>query len=260
MRQTDRTTGHPDEADLILHRYGDAVDDAAIAAHLTSCDRCRAEFEQIGSTLDLVASEPVPHRDETFDRQVWDRLRPRLTERPARAAWTAAFRSGWGMAAAVAMMVIAAFLAGRFTRPPGPPQQASGPIPDQVRERILLVAVGDHLERSQMMLVELLNADGGPTVDMTGDRQRAEELITAGRIYGQRAAGAGDTAVAVVLEELERVLLDVAHSPEQLSHAELEAIQKRIKDRGILLKVRLIGSQVREKEKSAAAGGTGKRA
>jgi len=258
MGQQDRRAGHPEEAELILHRYGDAEDAAAIDAHMSSCDRCRVEYEQIGATLELVSGEPVPHRGEEYGRRVWNEIAPRLAGRPTRDASGPRFR--WAMAAAVAVMVIGAFLAGRFTQPTMIPRQAAGGIPEQVRERILLVALGDHLERSQMMLVELLNADGGPNVDMTIDRQRAEELVADGRIYGQRAAGTGDTAVAVVLEELERILLDVAHGPQTLSHAELEAIQKRIQDKGILLKVRLIGSSVRQKEKTATTGGTGRRA
>ena len=260
MSQTQRPAGHPEESDLILHHYGDAEDDAVITAHLTSCDKCRSEFEQIGATLDLVASQPVPHRGDNYGGEVWERLSHQLPERETRVGGPLSVRRRWAMAAAVAMMVISAFLAGRFSRLPDSPQQATGAIPEPVRERILLVAVGDHLERSQMMLVELLNTDGGTTVDMTSDRQRAEELVAAGRIYGQSAAMGGDTAMAAVLKELEAVLLEVAHSPDSLSHAELESIQNRIKDRGILLKIRLIGSQVREKEKTAAAAGTGKRA
>jgi hypothetical protein len=54
--------------------------------------------------------------------------------------------------------VVVAFVAGRWSGAPVP-----APTPDAVAsvapERVLLVAVGDHLDRSQMVLVELLNAD-----------------------------------------------------------------------------------------------------
>ena len=259
MKEMDIPIEHPSEADLILHHYGDAEQSAAITAHLASCDRCRSEHEQIVATLNIVGSEAVPHRGASYGAEVWGRLSGQLPDRTTRPGGVV-FARGWGMAAAVAMMVIAAFLAGRYSSSPGTPRQATGAIPEPVRERVFLAVVGDHLERSLMMLVELLNADGGPMVEMTHDRKRAEELVTAGRIYRQSAAGAGDAAVAAVLEELERILLDVAHSPDELSHSGLESIQQRIRDKGILLKVRLIGSQVRQKEKAAVAATNGRRA
>ncbi|HEY3175285.1 MAG TPA: hypothetical protein VGK94_05930 [Candidatus Polarisedimenticolia bacterium] len=249
---------HPTEDDLVLHHYGETGDDAAIAAHLAACEACRVEYEALARTLAMIGSAREPHRGEEYGARVWRRLEPRLgharaSGAPARAG--AFLPRRWAVAAAVVMMAVAAFLAGRLSRAPVATSAiATREIPEQVRERILLVAVGDHLDRSQMMLVELLNEDGGGTVDITGRRERAGELAAEGRIYRQSATGAGDTALASVLDELERVLLDVAHGPGELTHAELEEIQRRIREKGILLKVRLIGSQVREREKTTAAG------
>ena len=53
--------------------------------------------------------------------------------------------------------------------------------------------------------------------------------------------------MASVLEELERVLVEVAHQPPDASAKEMERIRRRIEDRGILFKVRVIESQVRER-------------
>src|SRR5256886_13088769 len=48
----------------------------------------------------------------------------------------------------------------------------------------------------------------------------------------------GDAALASVLDELERVLLDVAHSPEEVTPAQLDKIRQKIEAQGILFKVR----------------------
>ena len=58
--------------------------------------------------------------------------------------------------AAVAAMLVVAFLAGRFTRPPNPPARIVAITADG-RQRVLLMALGDHLERSEMVLTELAN-------------------------------------------------------------------------------------------------------
>ena len=127
----------------------------------------------------------------------------------------------------------------------------------QLVSRILLVAVGDHLERSQMVLVELANAPRQGTVDISGERLLAEELLGANRLYRQAAATTGDSGMADVLDELERMLVEIAHSPDQASPKELEAIRSRLEAQGILFKIRAFGTQVREREALPGFGGRG---
>jgi hypothetical protein len=113
---------------------------------------------------------------------------------------------------------------------------------------VLLVAVGDHLERSSMVLVELANA-GTPAagrLDISYEQKTAEDLLESNRLYRQTAATNGDVATATLLEELERVLLDIAHSPSEVSARQLEELRKQIEDRGILFKVKIFGSQVEQ--------------
>jgi len=53
-------------------------------------------------------------------------------------------------------LTIAAFVAGRFTKRDNTGDNVANK--EQVRERILVVAVGEHLGHSERMLVELSNA------------------------------------------------------------------------------------------------------
>jgi hypothetical protein len=53
-------------------------------------------------------------------------------------------------------------------------------------------------------------------------------------------------ATAALLEELERVLLEIAHSPSEVSAHQLEELRRQIEDRGILFKVKIFGSQVEQ--------------
>jgi hypothetical protein len=150
----------------------------------------------------------------------------------------------------MAGLVVAAFLAGRYyPKPPQSPQMAAG----QVRERILLVAVGDHLERSQMVLVELVNARPGQALDISSEQERAGDLVAENRLYRQTAARTGDASVAGVLDELEPVLLEIANGPARLTPDEVDKLRRRIEGDGILFKVRVVGSTVRHREERAAA-------
>lgn len=158
----------------------------------------------------------------------------------------------------MAAVVVAAFVAGRYWPRPqnSAPRVETAAISAPVRERILLVAVGDHLDRSQMLLLELENAEApkgaaAGMVDISAQQQRAGDLVAANRLYRQSATRSGDTNLSAVLDDLEPMLIQIAHSPSQISSAQLEDIQKRIASRGILFKVRVVGTEVREREKTA---------
>src|SRR5262249_12992182 len=149
---------------------------------------------------------------------------------------------------AVAALVIVAFVAGRMTTRHVTPD-ATIADSGNVRERILVMAVGEHLGRSEMVLVELSNAGpvgGGNTnaKHSRADHPRANARRHKTRLYRQTALEQGDTALAGVLDELERVLLDVAHSPQQVSVAQFETIRQRIEAKGILFKVRVVGQEL----------------
>jgi len=54
--------------------------------------------------------------------------------------------------------------------------------------------------------------------------------------------------LGTLLDELERTLLDIAHSPSQLEGPELKRIQQRIEARGLIFKVRVVESKVRREQ------------
>jgi hypothetical protein len=173
---------------------------------------------------------------------VWARIEPKLNDRP-RFDWLWGWRR-WAAAAAMAALVVVAFVAGRFWPAQQPGTMAGQPIPAQTRERVLMVALGDHLDRSQMVLLELVNARTADEVDIADEQQRADDLVAANRLYRQTAVGAGEAGLASVLEDLERALLDVARSPSRLSSQEFEELRRRIEAQGIVFKVRVIDSEL----------------
>ncbi len=89
-------------------------------------------------------------------------------------------------------------------------------------------------------------------MNISAEQRRAEDLLQENRLYRQTALQEGDTGLASVLDELERVLLDVAHSPEEVTPAQLEAIQKKIEARGILFKVRVVNKELQQRQEAAA--------
>jgi hypothetical protein len=61
------------------------------------------------------------------------------------------------------------------------------------------------------------------------------------------------------LDDLERVLLEIAHSPNEVSSGQLDDLRQQIESRGLLFKVRVMGSQAREQEAAPSAQKNGKK-
>ena len=251
-----KTNEHIPEQELVAYAFGDSAEAVMIAKHLGECAECAAEFKKLQSVLMAVNDEtlPVPERAH-YDEQVWASVKPRLHQPPA-SSWTTWLRpQRLALAGGMLALLIIAFTIGRVTKTPAPdPNIAGVPQPNQNgpsgSERLVRAEVGSHLERSQMMLVELSNAEAGKGgLDITEEQARARDLLEANRLYRQSAKRAGDPAVAAVLDELERVLIEIANSPSDLSQQRLAELQHQIQDQGILFKVRVIGSKVRSSTK-----------
>ena len=246
---------HLTEEQLVLHYYGEEEEDELAAArHLEECGACRELYGSLARVLNVMDSDPLPERAENYGAAVWARLEPRLSARRPLLARLL----GWQYhrplralvaAAGVACLLVAAFLAGRFSRQPESRQPVRLAAADpQAGERVLLVAVGDYLERSQMVLVELANARPEGALDISAERERAADLVSESRLYRQTAIHAGETELASVLDDLDRVLLEISHAPDRVSPEQLENLRRRFEAEGILFKIRVLGSNVRSRE------------
>jgi hypothetical protein len=254
---------HATEEELILHYYAEAGGSQRdlLADHLGRCEACHSRYQRLEAVLKAADVAEAPALGENFEAEVWRRLVPHLESVGPESFWeriSGAFRGSRflapaGAVALVAALVVGAFFAGRFW----PSRQGIGravalqPVSAQSRDRILLVAVGDHLERSQMVLVELVNTRPQRMVDISAERERAEDLVAANRLYRLTAQRAGEAGVANLLDALERTLIEIAHSPSKLSSPEFEDLRRRVEAQGIIFKVRVVDSQMREREKKA---------
>jgi hypothetical protein len=252
---------HVTEQDLVLHYYGElaAAEDRAISAHLAECPGCRREFTRLQRVLGVIDETVIaPELPDGFERTVWARLEPGLRrDRRGWLSWLAP--APLALAAMVILLVGAAFFAGRMSSPVvSPPATAANPA-EQVRERILLVDLGEHLDRSQMMLVEFVSSDPQGNLDISGGRANAEQLLAANRLYRQTAASTGDAGLGELLDELERVLVEIASSPERGSGQALDGVRKQIEGGGLLFRVRVVSSEVRERQKAGIQRRTGQR-
>lgn len=243
---------HLSHDEFVLTYYGEPDLDADRREHLQQCEECRSGLASLSVFLDRVTPSDVEEPAADYEARTWDRLQWRLRgERKARGAW-----KNWAAAAAVLAL---AFTGGALWKSskgtPIAPVVATAttgttPLVDSPARRledstrVLLVVVGEHMDQSERVLVELANLTAKGTTDISTERDRAQDLLASNRLYRGSALDRGEESVATLLDELEPVLLQIAHAPDQVSAEELRAIQKRVEAKGLVFKLRVVRADV----------------
>jgi hypothetical protein len=245
---------HVGEEQLIAFVLDDVepAERGGIEAHLGACETCRAEAAALRTTLETASEQTVPERGDDYGARVWARVEPQLPKAPGLPAKKTVAWRGWLAAAAVLVAVAGAFLAGRLSRETAAPVAVARTAqdPGQIRERVVLAALGDHFDRTARTLTEIVNASDGDSVDISAEQAWARDLLDANRLYRQSARGAGSPALSQLLDELEPVLLDIVHSPSRLSADEFQELRSRIEDQSLVFKLRVTGADVRARQKT----------
>jgi anti-sigma factor RsiW len=240
---------HLSEDDLILHSYGevDRADRSRVDTHLASCPYCQLEKEKLARVMSMIDTAPPVEAPLGFERTAWARLEPALDANIS--GWKTFFWfPQWALAGGVAALLVVAFVAGRVSGG-DPAAPGSGSMVAAVdSDRVLQSAVGDHLDRTQMMLVELANADVDGADVLAMEQRRAGDLVAANRVILQSAAQSGDGQIVDILEDLERVLMEIANSPANVTSNDLTDLQSRITREDLLFRLRVIASEMRQRQ------------
>lgn len=254
---------HLTHDELVLHYYGDAGGETRrFDRHLAGCDACRTSLARLTRALSLVEASPAEEPDAAFEARLWARLAPSL-EAPA--PWWRRFpavrTTPWAAAALAAASIVAAFAGGWWLRDPDVPPApavAVAPAPpgadataadDALRSRVLDAAAGDHLERAEIALAELMHAGG--TDD--AERDRAADLVAVSRLLRQSAEQRGDTALDGLLGDIEVVLMELANAPADASGEAIAALKTRVESRDLLFRLRVLGDELRHRQDAPAA-------
>lgn len=238
---------HISEEQLIDYYYGEADSPAAIGEHLEACSGCAQSYASLVRDLDDIRPFAVPQRNGEYSEEVWRSIRGSLPaykvpQTKSRWGW---FGLNWSFAAAVTacLLIAAAFFAGRQWEHRNQPIATNVASGEQGKQRVVLLVLGDHLDRSERLLVELKHAEPSTEAPL---RAEAQDLLSANRLYRESLKQTGDPALATALDHLERVLIEVSNEPAGLSQAKLDELQKEMNTDGLLFEVRVLRSRVQE--------------
>ena len=230
---------HLSEEDLIEVYYGESG--PAAVAHVGACRECSADFAQLKKDLEGAMSTAVGPRNAEYGEAVWQALRPQLIpyERKARGwhrftQWRAAV-----LAVGCAALVAAAFLGGRYWERHANVTNTATNASSQAKDRVVLVVLTDHLDRTERLLVALEHADSSDHAENAQLQTEARELLASNRLYRATASNEGDPVLAGALDRLQGVLAEVANDP-NLTAADLERVRNEMNTEGILFEIRVL--------------------
>jgi hypothetical protein len=240
---------HLTEDDLILHYYGETerADEARIESHLAACEECRLAKSKLDRVMAMVDSAAPVEAPGGFERTAWARLEPALESHSKRTLRSMFWFPQRAFAGRVVALLVAAFWAGRISNV-NPASSSPGLVAQLEPERVLQTAVGDHLDRTQMMLVELVNAETDHADVLASEQARAADLVAANRVIKQSALQSGDAQIVDILEDLERVLLEIANAPSDASSKQVTDLQSRITSEDLLFRLRVIAQEMRQRQ------------
>ncbi len=264
---SDATAEIGEEA-LILHYYGESADPGAIDKALAADAALARRYAALARDL-AAASVEVPEPPADLAARVWHGIRPRLATRrswrerlfPALSGGSG-WGPGWTLAGAALALVVAlglGYLAGRRdVAAPAPKSAATGlaapsgsglsdpsasGLSAGARERLLLASVESHLAGSERLLTRVTNAAPTDATALAEESAWAEALVQSNRLYRSAAERSGQRRIVALLDELEPLLLELAHSaapaPDDLANA-----QRRIENTDLLFKLRVTGERL----------------
>jgi hypothetical protein len=241
---------HLTEEELIAHAYSEDGKDAA-QQHLEACGECANAYTALRSDLAEMKFAAPPARDDLYGNQVWESISGSLSPYEVRKTqWLrGGLWRGFTYALAGLALVTCAFVGGRLWEHrkaqtvAGNHSQPSQPGIAHPPQRVVVVVLSDHLDRSERLLVELKHVDAGSSGMISPLQDEAQSLLAANRICRQNAQHDDDPALATALDRLDHLLVQLANQPGGLNSTTISKLQDEMNADGLLFEVRVLRSR-----------------
>lgn len=239
---------HLTEEELVERYYGErgsGMSGAYPDTHLQECEQCTGAFAALEGELAAMRPLDVPERDENYGERMWARVEGALPPRHAKKSWVR--RVGWQRvliyAASCAVLVAGSFYGGEVYEHWQTQKRmrttVHAPAP---QPKVVVVVLGDHLDRSERLLVELKHADAD-TAELSPLRDEAQNLLTPNRVFRDEAEKEGDPALTIALNHLDTLLTEIANQPGGLDASGLARVRNEMNADGLLFEVRVLRSK-----------------
>lgn len=242
--------------ELVLYHYGDGLDAerrAEIAAALADDARLSQRLAHLRIVLDAAALDRVPEPDPALSGRIADAVFARAgvaatpatpplvmaavatrAEEPRRFSRRRASARWLGGALAASLLLGVGFYAGQHSAPPAP---ALAIAQDALSaERIYRATMANHLGSTRRALLTAVNNDEGALAE--GNAEIARALLDEHRLYLAVAQRRGDRRLAVLLQELEPILIELANPTDAGDISSRKGLEGFVEHQDLIFQVR----------------------
>lgn len=226
---------------LAFYQELDSEERARFEAHLRQCPACSREFEALKSTLQLMNERRRPQLPGVF----WERLeegiegrirQQELLDRQRKRSRNRAYRIAAGIILVLLGVGIDRVILHRS-------QPVDSTLPVVTTSGNLESQTAQYLGRSQLLLLALANVDtlaeGAENIDLSVQKQVSRELFEEAPKLAESLRKKGHYRLESLVNDLEKVLLQVANLDERRGLRQVRLIQKSIRQSDLLLRVNL---------------------
>lgn len=238
---------HLTDEQLVEHYMAEGVNRVMVETHLRICGRCEQAYEGISNAMEVRAPEP-PAREPGYGKRVWQTIQAPLRPYPrppkrSHFSWPRLVLAG-----ACLLGIAAAFFVGAVWQQ-SRTHSLEATNSAQAKERVVLFILDDHLDRSERLLVQLSHAGGEKGDPNYSLQTEARQLLPDNRLSRQVLSGGRDPMMAAALDHLERVLLEVANSPDKLSSDDIARIEREMNTDSLLFQIRVLRTRTSQQER-----------
>ena len=237
-----------------------------MAEHLTRCQRCQKELNEIKEAIGRT-EEWKSELGKTMADIDWDRLQVAIADRvfrqkesQATAGPAAALKHRrWqpALAGLVAGLLLGMFFSYLFLRPERWPESVSRGnskvnLPAGFVQRVDLALAQretlDYLERSQYLLLELLQTKSPEQASALLTQDRIQKLLTEKKYLNNQLEEVKLAKAKMLCDQIEMLFLELIQLSPEMSETELRSLREIIEGRQLLLKINLVKKELQTSE------------
>lgn len=225
----------------------DEKSEAALENHVAKCSRCKRMVQEIRDTLTIMHKREKQNPDE-FMKRFWSTLSPRLQNPYRRSLWEMSlkklFRPQFALPLTAALCLLLGIWIGQHRRlndnrpfvvSPQPIKKGKG-IPVETR-------TSQVLERSQRVFLAFSNfdvkTDDPDILNLPHQKSLARHLVQETGILKAELPHGADRKLALLLSDLELILLQIANLEDTHDLDNIEIIREGVNKRSVLFKIQM---------------------
>lgn len=244
----------------------DAEREEALRVHLETCRPCRDEVARLRA-LSAEADALAKETQEAMDSVDWAALPARIAARlPVRTRPGLRPATGWraalngprlrpvlaGLLAGIVLGGAAVFIALRrpSVRALAEPYFASGEFLDRVELEMARRQTLDYLDRSRYLILDVLDEPSGSEAAAAGPlaSQEARDLMTRKKYLDPQLDKFRMAKAKDLCDQIELLVFELTQLSPEVGAAEVERIRILVRDRQILMKIRLVKKELERSE------------